>query len=54
MEVQIGVRRIWFFAKSQADLIVTAPATIDSGPNQIPKSDISWTTTPATGTPTPP
>jgi hypothetical protein len=51
VEVQFGVRRFWFFAPSQADLVVTAPATIDSGPNQIPISDISWTTTTATGTP---
>ncbi|KPK52049.1 MAG: hypothetical protein AMS22_09895 [Thiotrichales bacterium SG8_50] len=51
VEVQLGVRRFWFFAPSQADLNVSAPATIDSGPNQIPISSISWTTAAATGTP---
>lgn len=51
VEVQFGVRRLLWFAPSQADLIVTAPATIDSGPNQIPISDITWTTVAAAGTP---
>lgn len=51
VEVQFGVRRFWFLAPSQADLVITSPASLNSGSNQIPISDISWTTAAASGTP---
>jgi hypothetical protein len=45
VHVQFGLRRPLGSGNISAPLVVTAPATVDSGPNQIPISDFSWTTT---------
>jgi hypothetical protein len=49
VHVQVGVRRL--FNPSYADLTVTAPSSVDSGPNQIPISDFGWTTVQVAGAP---
>jgi hypothetical protein len=51
VHVQLGLRRPRFSGNLSAPLVVTAPATVDSGPNQIPISDFSWTTTQVAGAP---
>jgi hypothetical protein len=51
VHVQLGLRRPRFSGNISAPLVVTAPATVDSGPNQIPISDFSWTTTQVAGAP---
>jgi len=45
-EIQLGVRRFWFFAPSEVDLNVSARATINADPNSIPVSSIRWRTPP--------
>jgi hypothetical protein len=51
VHVQLGLRRPFFSGNISAPLVVTAPATVDSGSNQIPISDFSWTTTQVAGAP---
>lgn len=51
VHVQLGLRRPAGSGNISAPLVVTAPATVDSGPNQIPISDFDWTTTQVAGAP---